>query len=98
MNEVTGIVKKVEKINEYLSFFSLLPHPATAVKSWDETRIPVYVRINQDYTGLPVNIFTRRRGFLRMSFEQIVNTPNSSVEISMPYWMIKRINNSYRQQ
>ncbi len=95
MNEVTGIVKKVERVNECLSFFTLLPHPEAAIKMWDEIRIPIYVNVKEDYVGLPVNVFTKRKGFLWTDFEQMVNTEHTSKSIEMPYSAVQRINSSY---
>ena len=90
---VSGIVKKVEVIGRNLSFVTVLP---ISNEGYVETRIPVYMTLDQGFVGKLTDIVTTRKGLFGKRFKQTIETADRSNSTEMPYSMVKNINNSYR--
>lgn len=93
---VNGIVKKVEVMSGYLSFVTLTPIPMAGEVD-RETRVPVYMQLDQGFVGKPADIITVRSGFFGQHFKQTVEAADRSHRAEMPYSLVKRINDSYRR-
>ena len=87
-NVVKGIVTKVESVHGSLSFVTLIPMDD---EKWSELTVPVYMKINRDIDGKPVDIITNETGLVWRDVEQEIVGSNFSYSVKLPKSQIKFI-------
>ena len=91
---VGGIVRQVERIDKHLSFVTLTP---ISDEGWSETRVPVYMEVRKEYVGKVVDVITERSDLFGRNFRQTLEGADMSISTEMPYFLVKKINDTYRR-
>ena len=89
----SGLVERIEPIHKFLSFVTLAPIDA----SWTQSKVPVYMPVDSGYIGKPVDIIMVTKGRFWKVVDQTVQSANRSDSVTMPYSMVRQINNNYRR-
>jgi len=92
IEKIKGIVRKVESINEFLTFVTF----ESIKDGWDEYKVPFYSRLNPDITNKVAEITTQRSGLFRRKVEQKISGNNYSYSVSLTQSQLNSISENYR--